>query len=431
VLLILGVLGLAGGQAHATVTPPPAVASPAASDASELAKRLDAYFEPLAGTADLSGILHIKRDGAPALVRRYGYADWPRRMPHTDDTRYSAASVTKGILAATLVVLSREGVVSLDDPVGRWLPALHAHPDMTLRAVLRHRAGLPRELPGNVDSARDGVAAWLANHPDVMAPPGEERYSNVGYALLAEVVEAATGSTFAEVARQRVLVPIGMHDSVIRLQTAKDVPGGALPYTAGPEPSGVMTPVPAALEIGSSGLITTVADLAAWVRALAGGRYPELFDGDDPLGSIDAGSDGNGPYVAVQGTLPGYVANAITWPGRGLTVSFTGNLFSYPALDLGDVLRALLGPEPPAPPTSRPTAVPLADEHLALVGEHRHPDFGPIVIALATAGDRLVLTLPGKPAYWSFHLTPIADGALHWRAFDRVLRSDGAGGLAE
>ncbi|MGY0611567.1 hypothetical protein [Luteimonas sp. A501] len=84
-----------------------------------------------------------------------------------------------------------------------------------------------------------------------------------------------------------------------------------------------------------------------------------------------------------------------------------------------------------APLAPRPAPVPLADEHLELVGEHRHPDFGPLVIARAPGGNSLMLTLPEKPTYWSFHLTPISNGGLHWRAFNRVLRSNEAGGLAE
>lgn len=41
----------------------------------------------------------------------------------------------------------------------------------------------------------------------------------------------------------------------------------------------------------------------------------------------------------------------------------------------------------------------------------------------------MILSMTGKPAYWNFHLTPIADGALHWRAFDRILRTDETGRL--
>ena len=128
-----------------------------------LARRFDAYFAPWANSKDVSGTLRVERAGVPVLVRHYGYADWNHRAPHTDLTRYSAASVTKGIVAATLVKLARDGTLSLDDPVAGWLPVLRYHPNMTLREVLHHRAGLPRDLPDDYDSRHEGLrGGWPA-----------------------------------------------------------------------------------------------------------------------------------------------------------------------------------------------------------------------------------------------------------------------------
>ncbi|WP_170218470.1 serine hydrolase domain-containing protein, partial [Marilutibacter aestuarii] len=394
-----------------------------------LAERVDAYFAPLASHADLSGTLVVMRGEQPVLVRHYGHADWPARRAHSLATRYSAASVTKSVVAATLVQLERAGTVSLDQPVGHWLEPLADRPGMSLRAVLHHSAGLPRDLPDDFRTGEADVATWLAAHPRRLQAPGKERYSNVGYALLAEVVARASGRPFAEVARDRVLRPAGMSDSQVALETADHFADGALPYTAGPEPEGVMTPVPAPLEIGSSGLVATAPDLARWARTLADGAYPELFVDEDPLGSIDTGQDDNGDYVSVQGTLPGYSANAIAWRDSDLSVAFAGNLFDYPVLRMGKTLRGLLGPTPPAPPPARPQAVPLADAHRARAGRYAHPDFGTIAIAEVPGRGGMTLTMPRQPAYWSFHLTPIADGGLHWRAFGVVFRAGDAGGL--
>lgn len=410
--------GLAGKPAAAIPAMPPA-----------LAERVERHFAPMAETGDLSGTLRIERDGAPVLTRSFGFADWEKQAPHGARTRYSAASVTKSITAATLVCIARAGTLSLDDPAGRWLPQLVGNSGITLRAILGHRAGLPRDLPDSFPSSGQSVAFWVAANPDRLSEAGKEHYSNIGYALLAEVIESATGKTFADAAQSLVLEPAGMADSLIRLQTADSFPGGALPYTAGPEPDGIMTPVAASLQLGSSGLITTAADLARWARALGDGAFPELFEGPEPLGSIDAGSDENGAYISVQGTLPGYVASATAWRNRDLTVSFTGNLFSFPSLGLDDDLRDLVKRDPLAAPEPRPAAVPLTDRHLRLVGDHDHPNFGTLRIARSAHTGHLQLTVPGRPAFWTFHLTPIADGAVHWRAFDYILSSNGEGGL--
>lgn len=393
----------------------------------ELKKRIDDYIAPLAKTSDFSGIIHIYRNEEQPIVLHYGYADWPQTLPHDSSTRYSAASITKSITAATLISLHRNETLSLDDPVGKWFPAFAEYQSITLHSILQHRAGLPRDLPDDYDPSKDSVISWLSTHIEEIRPAGEERYSNVGYALLAEVIAEAANKSFPEVAQELVLKPAGMADSIILLDTADKLLDGALPYTAGPEPDGVMRPVPAPLEIGSSGLITTSADLARWARALADGAYPELFVGDDPLGSIDTGSDENGDYVSLQGTLPGYAANAIAWRDRKLTISYTGNLFSYPALNLASVLRSLVGDSPLETPSPRLPGGEITSAHRALEGRYQHLNFGTIEISYDNEKHGMFLTMPGKPAYWSFYLTPIARGELHWRSFGHIIRRDGTG----
>ena len=427
ILLSLGAACLSGcTQSELKPVESAALPSVRTSDA-ELAVRVDSYFAPLVRTHDLSGTLRIERDGAAVVVRHFGFADWTRPIPHSDQTRYSAASVTKGITAAALISLVRERTLSLDDPVARWLPNLSDQPAMTLRKVVRHRAGLPRDFPDDFSLSDYTASDWLAAHPDQIGEKGEESYSNVGYALLAEVISTATGEPFAHVAEARVLTPAGMTDSYVRRETADAYANGAMPYTAGPEPTGIMSPPPANLETGPSGLITTAADLAKWARYLADGNYPELFEGADPLGSIDADSDEYGEYVSVQGTLPGYVATATAWRDRDLTVAFTGNLFSFPALTIHKDLRALVGQEAPARPEGRPDAVALTADHLRLIGDHPHADFGSVRIIREPSSGGLLLTVPGRPKFWSFHLTPIANGAVHWRAFDYILALDAEG----
>ena len=186
-----------------------------------------------------------------------------------------------------------------------------------------------------------------------------------------------------------------------------------------------MTPVPAALEPGSSGLLTTASDLASWVEALAGGEWPELFAPDDPWGSIDRGDRNGAPYVSVQGSLPGYTANAVSWPERSLTAVYIGNLFSYPALDMRERLLALTsdGDFPAVVP--RPPEVDLSAGHRALAGTYEHPDFGRVQILSDAESGQLSLRMPDRPAFWRFHLTPVAGGGLQWRAFDRLFERDG------
>ena len=66
---------------------------------------------------------------------------------------------------------------------------------------------------------------------------------------------------------------------------------------------------------------------------------------------------------------------------------------------------------------------------MALVGDYQHPGFGRIRLAHDPDRGGLFLRLLDREAYWNFYLTPIADGALHWRAFNTIFTADGEGGL--
>lgn len=404
-----------------------AAQSPSVSLGQSQSGRVEALFAPHAATSDLSGTLFVIRPGEQPYYKHFGWADW-RRTPHTRQTQYHAASITKGITAAIVISLQRDGKLTLSDAVSKWLPILSSSPEISIAAVLRHRAGLPRDFPDDFDVTADKAADWLASDPSFISPDKREGYSNVGYSLLAEVVEAASGRSYAELAQQFVFEPAGMDDSVIVTAGPSKPLALAKPYTAGPRPLGVMTPVAAPISSGAGGLVTTPGDLTKWVRFLADDGYPELFTGDDPIGSIDAGSDANGRYVSVQGTLPGYVANAIAWR-NGASVSYMGNLFSYPALDMKSRLLSLMSTGAVSTIKPRPADGRMTPNHFQLVGEHSLVNFGEARIERHASGKGLVLIMPDRGANWTFYLTPIADGQVHWRAFDRILRLDNNGAL--
>lgn len=393
--------------------------------AEALAKRLDAYFAPLAATADFSGIIRVERDRRVLIERRYGYADWEAKRPHDDGTVFAAASITKSVLAALLLDLNEEGILALDDAVARHLPVLEGRLGASLDDVLRHRAGLPRDLPEDLgtDAAADGIARWLATRPDLLSASGKKAYSNVGYALLAEVIEAATGEPFGLLAERRLLMPAGMTQSLVTDVAVERLPGGAQPYTAGPSPLGVQAPVAAVVDVGASGLVVTVRDLAHWGTALGERRDTALFEGDDPLGSLERGVDEGLLYLSAQGSLPGYAAGVTVWPDAELTVAYATNLFNHPVIGIEDILRGIVHGEAPEPLAPRPPDVALEEAHLSLAGRYEHPAFGPVLIEADPSGHGMRLTMPQREAYWSFYLTPIEGGRLHWRAFDTIFEA--------
>ncbi len=142
--------------------------------------------------------------------------------PITAATRFDVASVSKLLTAAEVVRLANQGRLGLDDPLSTHLPGVvllvgDAPAPVTLRQLLVHRAGLPHQ-PVSLDPIALG-SRWDA--PDLLGvltarwsiplarAPGTYGYSNLGYVLLAAIVERAHGRSFAE-AMSTPLVALGM-----------------------------------------------------------------------------------------------------------------------------------------------------------------------------------------------------------------------------
>ncbi|MFJ1602512.1 serine hydrolase domain-containing protein [Streptomyces sp. NPDC088253] len=142
---------------------------------------------------------------------------------HAVDRFVEIGSFTKVVTGTALTRMAAAGVLALDDPVERWLPAVPGT-GITLLHLARHTSGLPR-LPPRL-ARRDPYAAFdrdalhhLLNRLDTLAtrPPGhEEEYSNLGYAILGEALTAASGTTYEELVTEYVLRPLDIVEVTAR-----------------------------------------------------------------------------------------------------------------------------------------------------------------------------------------------------------------------
>lgn len=137
---------------------------------------------------------------------------------HADiDTRFGIASLSKTFTAVLALILHEEKILSLDDPVSKYLPGVVIErPELksapvTIRHLLAHTSGIPsfgsRHRVYEIHGKRISV-------PEQIHPAGYcYSYSNEGYELLLHVIEAATGVSYARNMRERVFEPLGMKSS--------------------------------------------------------------------------------------------------------------------------------------------------------------------------------------------------------------------------
>ncbi|MEU8589126.1 serine hydrolase [Streptomyces sp. NPDC048664] len=141
------------------------------------------------------------------------------RHGHDPDAFVQIGSLTKPLTATVLTALAAAGVLDLDDPLEKFLPA-PSGTGITLRHLAEHTSGLPRLPPGI--RGRDPYAAFdagaldeVVRHLDTLttaAPGSAEEYSNLGYAVLGAALVAATRTPYTELLHRHVLDPLGVAD---------------------------------------------------------------------------------------------------------------------------------------------------------------------------------------------------------------------------
>ena len=140
----------------------------------------------------------------------FGWADRSARVPADCDTVFDIGSLTKQFTAAAVVKLEMLGRLSVRDPIGRWLgPVPPDKASITVQQLLTHTSGLVASLGGDYErlSRRGMVARALASAAADRPRAPAYHYSNVGYSLLAAIIERASGMTYERFLARRLLRP--------------------------------------------------------------------------------------------------------------------------------------------------------------------------------------------------------------------------------
>jgi|JI10StandDraft_1071094.scaffolds.fasta_scaffold01129_34 D-alanyl-D-alanine carboxypeptidase len=146
----------------------------------------------------------------------FGVANLDTGEPARVDTIYHLFSGTKLFTATAIMQLVEQGLVTLDDSVARYVPAMRAVGDISLRHLLSHQSGLRDSLRGLLavhfpdEPAPDSTAALHDFRLSASRPAGTRvEYLNVNYALLGEVITRVTGTEYRTHVTRAVLAPLG------------------------------------------------------------------------------------------------------------------------------------------------------------------------------------------------------------------------------
>lgn len=277
----------------------------------------------------------------------------------TPRTRFQIASVSKQFTAAAVLLLAQRGLLSLDDPIGRWVGGPPSWQGITLHHLLSHTSGLGHwddypmiDLHRRVDPQL--LLETFHEIPPRFAPGDCWHYSSPAYVLLAHVVEHVADAPYREVLAREIFTPLGLADTFV------GEPGDRPDLAVGHGVEG--EPVPSyELDVvarGAGDLWSTPADLVRWIDGLRAGR---LLDEEHlelmlfPHAATDAGADTSGlgygwmlgtvgdrPWFHHSGANAGFRSFDACLPESDHRIVILSNTEATGAVAVNELLQAVL-----------------------------------------------------------------------------------------
>lgn len=302
---------------------------PSLAKADSRTQRLDTYFAAQAASGGFNGNVLVAERGRVIYQRSFGYADFEDKRPNTADTEFEMASIGKVFTAIAVLQLAERGKIGLDEPLATYFPTF-PYKTITIRRLLSHSSGLTELEPamtryearlGRPLEMSDLVPAIAAADLPLVLKPGEKWwYSNLGYELLAHLVEVRSGERFDAYVTRHITHVAGMRRTY--LKTAAINGNDTLAVARNYDYPAPYASRRARLEgesgyyngrvYGNAGIISTTGDMLKLDRALGAGRLLKaetlaLAYGADKL------ADGSPVYVWKNIGGMGEADDALGW----------------------------------------------------------------------------------------------------------------------
>lgn len=312
------------------------VASPKATIETEAGQKLDELLARYM-MYGFSGAILLAKDGRVILNRGYGLADKERGVVNTSETVFPVGSLTKQFTAAAILRLEMRGKLRSEDLVSKHLGQFpQDKAGMTLHHLLTHSSGLisdgaNAQLP--LENREEYIEA--VKRTQLKFAPGEKfSYSNVGYNLLAAVVEKVSGISFEDYLQKNLFQRAGMKMTGFVGKKSMRDSNIALGYEPAAIGSGSVSraerPQPSKWDDrGAGGVLTTTGDLFKWYHALQGTRLlsatakKKLYTpylGDYAYGWEIKKTEQGTPIIQHGGDVPGFQSWFASLPQEKLLI---------------------------------------------------------------------------------------------------------------
>lgn len=330
------------------------------SKADDHVQKIDSLLNALHKKGVFNGNILVAEKGKILYKNSFGYADETKKIPLNENSVFELASCSKQFTAMAIMILKERGKLKFEDKVSQYIPELSYAGDITINHLIHHTGGLP-DYMGLLDSLFDkkkiatnkDIIELLGKHkpPVVFAPNTKFEYSNTGYALLASIIEKASGTSYAKFLKTEIFDPLGMKHTLVynRRYAPKKIDNYAYGYVYNDSTQQYLLPdnyEPTKMVVWLDGIVgdgcvnSTANDLFLWDRALHNKKlisekgYLELFsesilpDSTSTKYAFGWTVDTHptfGKVIAHNGGWPGYVSRIERHPESDKTIILLQN----------------------------------------------------------------------------------------------------------
>ena len=346
----------------------------------------------------------LVRGDTTVWAKGFGTTDRAGRIPATPDTIYSICSISKLFTAVELMQQWERGTVALDAPIERYLPWARLADDprdsvpITLRGLLTHSAGLPREAdfpywtgPDFAFPSQAQVRVAIREQTPLYPASTTWQYSNLGLTLVGETVEAVSGTPYAEYVDANILGPLGLDDTRAGIPAQlygqqMAVGWGALEANGTRPEVGLFDPAGITPAAGFTASVADLAKFASWTFRVASSGEEEVLrpstlremqrvhyispDWETSWGlGFSVRQEGGTTVVGHGGACPGYRSVLMLAPSEGMGVAVAMNAMDDPggiARGIAALVKAR-GEAAPFDPDAPPLGIRFIDGSLIVV----------------------------------------------------------------
>jgi CubicO group peptidase (beta-lactamase class C family) len=306
-------------------------------------KALDSIFSSWNSTTKPGMAVGVVRNGEVVFKKTYGMADISSSKKIDEQTQFWIASVSKQFTAMGITVLEKNGRLSVEDNISRYLPELAHLPSIKIKHLLHHTSGLRdgytlvgMTLKGEKHYDPESVYGMIKKQKSLNFDPGSRyEYVNSNYVLLAMIIEKASGKSYEAFIKDDVFSKMGLRHS--RVFKSDKGTSDAIGYVkTGNKYKSVKNFIPA---IGSTGIMMSMEDAITLERSLQRNdgflTLQDMLKTDDNLHSnhyqrgVEHYEFKGLEMVSHFGTDPGFRADILRMPQKNLSVIIFSNAGDY------------------------------------------------------------------------------------------------------